>query len=152
MRLPLAFTAVLVFGPSSALTSSIHEKLFSPWSVEGIRVLSSGVKDKILGTENHLDEQQSSSSSGHKDVNDRPPIFLPPTRTLGTVPRALETRATLPMPQSPPRDSYSDGYYQPIICSSRFGAHITVPGCLHVIYGQVLDEMDQMFFRRELRL
>ncbi|MCJ1418125.1 hypothetical protein MMC32_004470 [Xylographa parallela] len=127
MRLPLVFTAALVFGPPAAQTRSS-----SPRSVERSRVVLSGVKAKILSLDDHLDERQSSSNSEHKDI--------------GNVPHPFEARAALPMLPLPPRMSFSDGFYQPIICSSRFGTHITVPGCLHLIYDQGLNAMDQIRF------
>ncbi|MCJ1295211.1 hypothetical protein MMC34_006773 [Xylographa carneopallida] len=98
-------------------------------------------------TEDYLSERQSSSSSEHKNVNDQFPIVPPTTRDLENVPHILEARAALPMMPLPPRDSYTDGYYQPFVCSSRFGTHITAPGCLHLIYSHVLDGMDQIHLR-----
>ncbi|MCJ1436862.1 hypothetical protein MMC27_006244 [Xylographa pallens] len=105
------------------------------------------MKAKILNIDDHLDERQSSSNSDHKDNDDRFPLFLPTTRNVKNVPGKLEARAALPMPPLPPRMSYSDGFYQPIICSSWFGTHITVPGCLHLIYDQGLNSLDQIHFR-----
>ncbi|MCJ1378860.1 hypothetical protein MMC17_001959 [Xylographa soralifera] len=147
MRLPLLFTAVLVFGPSSAWTSAIDERPSSPRFVEGSRVFRSGVKVKILDTEDHLDEGQSTCSTEHKNVNDQFPVFLPTEQNPINIPRALEARAALPVQQPlPPRGSYSDGFYQPMVCSSRFGAHITATRALQLIYDERLNALDQIYF------
>jgi len=93
-----------------------------------------------------INKRQTSSGSEDKNINDLVPSHLSATHGLANPQRALEARAALPMPPVPPRTSFSDGYYQPITCSSRFGSIIHVLDCLNLIYHPVLEAMDHLHF------
>ncbi|MCJ1287807.1 hypothetical protein MMC26_007159 [Xylographa opegraphella] len=144
MRLPLALTAALIFSHSSTQTDS---RPSSPYSVAKSSLLARGVRVKLHDTEDHLNKPQNVSNNEPKDVNNQSPIIRPMSRKPGNVQREIEARAAFPIPLLPPRASYSDGFYQPFTCSSRFGTHITVSRCLRLIYDRRLDGVDELHFR-----
>ncbi|MCJ1402807.1 hypothetical protein MMC11_006028 [Xylographa trunciseda] len=120
--------------------------LVEPWTVQTTMI---GQRPFSNGYYQPIDERQERSSSEDENINKGYSIARPITRLFGNTPRALEVRAAIPMPPPPLRTSHSDGYYQPIVCSSRFGTHITVLDSLRLIYDPGLPAMDHIQFISE---